>query len=34
MPFATVKFERDGQGKVTAFRAGNGRTRDVLFTRQ
>ena len=33
-PLVSVKFERDAQGKVTGFRAGNGRTRDVLFSRQ
>jgi hypothetical protein len=26
-------FERDAANKVTGFRAGNGRTRDVLFKR-
>jgi CubicO group peptidase (beta-lactamase class C family) len=29
----TVVFERDRNGQVTAFYAGNGRTRDVRFTR-
>lgn len=32
-PIASIKFERDSGGKVTGLRAGNGRTRDVLFTR-
>ena len=31
-PLATVEFEREGEA-VTAFRAGNGRTRDVWFRR-
>lgn len=30
-PIATIKFERDAAGNVTGFRAGSGRTRDVLF---
>jgi len=34
MPLAAIEFQRDGQGKVTGFRAGNGRTRDVQFGRQ
>ena len=32
-PVANVEFQRDAAGRVTGFRAGNGRTRDVLFTR-
>lgn len=32
-PIASVVFERDAANKVTGFRAGNGRTRDVLFKR-
>lgn len=32
-PVASIVFERDAGGKVTGLRAGNGRTRDVLFTR-
>ena len=32
-PIASIVFERDPAGKVTGFRAGNGRTRDVLFKR-
>lgn len=31
MPIATVAFERDAEGRVVSFRAGNGRTRDVVF---
>ena len=30
-PIATIAFERDPTGQVTGLRAGNGRTRDVLF---
>jgi CubicO group peptidase (beta-lactamase class C family) len=33
-PVASIKFERDAAGKVTGFRAGNSRTRDVIFLRQ
>ena len=34
MPLVTVKFGRNAQGSVSGFRAGSGRTRDVLFIRQ
>jgi CubicO group peptidase (beta-lactamase class C family) len=33
-PIASIKFERDATGKVTGLRAGNSRTRDVLFVKQ
>ncbi|HSJ13712.1 MAG TPA: serine hydrolase domain-containing protein [Longimicrobiales bacterium] len=33
-PIATVTFERDDTGKVVAFRAGSGRTRDVVFKKE
>jgi hypothetical protein len=34
MPIATLTFERDGEGRVVSFKAGNGRTRDVVFKRE
>jgi hypothetical protein len=33
-PIANVTFERNAQGVITGFRAGNGRTRDVVFKKQ
>ena len=33
-PVASIKFDRDATGKVTGFRAGNSRTRDVIFLKQ
>jgi CubicO group peptidase (beta-lactamase class C family) len=33
-PVASITFERDAAGKVTGFRAGNSRTRDVIFVKQ
>ena len=33
-PIATVTFERDATGKVVAFRAGSGRTRDIIFKKE
>lgn len=32
-PLLRVRFERNGDGRVTGFRAGNGRARDILFER-
>ena len=34
MPIAVLTFERDADGRVVSFRAGNGRTRDVVFVKQ
>lgn len=31
MPVSTVVFQRDAQGAVTAFEAGNGRARGIVF---
>jgi hypothetical protein len=33
-PIATLTFERDDAGKVVAFRAGSGRTRDIVFKKE
>jgi CubicO group peptidase (beta-lactamase class C family) len=33
LPVSSVVFERDESGQITGFRAGNGRSRDVLFVR-
>ena len=33
-PVATVAFVRDADGRIQAFLASNGRTRDVRFERQ
>jgi CubicO group peptidase (beta-lactamase class C family) len=33
-PIANIAFERDAAGQVVALRAGNGRTRDVVFKRE
>jgi CubicO group peptidase (beta-lactamase class C family) len=33
-PIANVKFERNAEGAITGFKAGNGRTRDVVFKKE
>jgi hypothetical protein len=32
--FGLVKFERNDKGNITGFRVSNGRTRDILFTKE
>ncbi len=34
MPVSMVNFIRDNEGRITGFKASNGRTTDVLFTKQ
>ena len=31
LPVSQVEFQRDAQGNITGFIAGNGRARDILF---
>ena len=33
LPVSQVVFQRDAQGKVTGFEAGNGRARGIVFTK-
>jgi CubicO group peptidase (beta-lactamase class C family) len=33
-PITNLEFERNGSGRVTGFRVGNGRARDILFERR
>ena len=33
MPVSQVVFRRDAQGNITGFTAGNGRARDIVFTK-
>ena len=33
-PFATIAFERSGNGQITGFMGSNGRTKNVWFKRQ
>jgi hypothetical protein len=33
LPVSQVVFRRDDQGNVTGFEAGNGRARDIMFTK-